>query len=63
MDRFIKTLKKKNVLKDRLYENTDRCGAQYRLATALWFSSSLSTRHFIVIDRLFVALGHGKLQL
>jgi hypothetical protein len=63
MDRLIKILKKKNVLKDRLYETTDGCGAQYRSATALWFLSSLSAKHNIDIDRLFGAPGHGKLQL
>jgi hypothetical protein len=31
MDRLIKILKKKNVLKDRLYETTGGCGAQYML--------------------------------
>jgi hypothetical protein len=62
MDRLIKILKKKNVLKDRLYETTDGCGAQYRSATALWFLSSLSAKHNIVIDRSYGALGHGKLQ-
>jgi hypothetical protein len=41
MDRLIKILKKKNILKDRLYETTDGCGAQYQSATALWFLSSL----------------------
>jgi hypothetical protein len=30
MDRLIKILKKKKVLKDRLYETTDGCGAQYQ---------------------------------
>jgi hypothetical protein len=63
MDRLIKILKKKNVLKDRLYETTDGCGAQYRSATALWFLSSLSAKHNIVIDRSYGAPGHGKLQL
>jgi hypothetical protein len=63
MDRLIKILKKKNVLKNRLYETTDGCGAQYRTGTALWFLSSLSAKHNIVIDRLFGAPGHGKLQL
>jgi hypothetical protein len=62
MDRLIKILKKKNVLKDRLYETMDGCGAQYRSATALWFLSSLSTKHNIVIDRSYGAPGHGKLQ-
>jgi hypothetical protein len=61
MDRLIKLLKKKNVLKDRLYETTDGCGAQYRLATALWFLSLLSAKHNIVIDRSYGAPGHGKL--
>jgi hypothetical protein len=60
MDRLIKMLKKKNVLKDRLYETTDGCGAQYRSATALWFLSSLSAKHNIVIDRSYGAPGHGK---
>jgi hypothetical protein len=59
----IKILKKKNVLKYRLYETTDGCGAQYRSATTLWFLSSLSAKHNIVIDRSFGARGHGKLQL
>jgi hypothetical protein len=63
MDRLIKILKKKNVLKDRLYETTDGCGAQYRSATSLWFLSSLSTKHNIVIDQSYGAPGHGKLQL
>jgi len=63
MDRLIKILKKKNVLKDRLYETTDGCGAQYRSATALWFLSALSVKHNIVIDRSFGAPGHGKLLL
>jgi hypothetical protein len=63
MDRLIKILKKKNVLKDRLYETTDGCGAQYRSATALWFLSSLSAKHNIVIDRSYGAPGHGKLLL
>jgi hypothetical protein len=58
---LIKMLKKKNVLKDRLYETTDGCGAQYRSATALWFLSSLSAKHNIVIDRSYGAPGHGKL--
>jgi hypothetical protein len=62
MDRLIKILKKKNVLKDRLYETTDGCGAQYRLATALWFLPSLSVKHNIVIDRSYGAPGHGKLH-
>jgi hypothetical protein len=53
MDRLIKILKEKNVLKDRLYETTDGCGAQYRSATALWFLSTLSAKHNIVIDRLY----------
>jgi hypothetical protein len=61
MDRLIKMLKKKNVLKDRLYETTDGCGAQYRSATALWFLSALSAKHNIVIDRSYGAPGHGKL--
>jgi hypothetical protein len=61
MDRLIKILKKKNALKDRLYETTDGCGAQYRSATPLWFLSSLSAKHNIVIDRSFGAPGHGKL--
>jgi hypothetical protein len=60
---LIKILKKKNVLKDRLYETTDGCGAQYRSATALWFLSALSTKHNISIDRSFGAPGHGKLLL
>jgi hypothetical protein len=47
----VKILKKKNVLKDRLYETTDGCGVQYRSATTLWFLSSLSAKHNIVIDR------------
>jgi hypothetical protein len=63
MDRLIKILKKKGVLKDRLYETTDGCGAQYRSATALWFLSALSAKHNIVIDRSFGAPGHGKLLL
>jgi hypothetical protein len=50
MDRLIKILKKKNVLKDRLYETTDGCGAQYRSATALWFLSALLTKRNIIID-------------
>jgi hypothetical protein len=62
MDRLIKMLKKKNVLKDRLYETTDGCGAQYRSATALWLLSSLSAKHNIVIDRSYGAPGHGKLH-
>jgi adenine specific DNA methylase Mod len=61
MDRLVKILKKKNVLKDRLYETTDGCGTQYRSATALWFLSSLSAKHNIVIDRSYGAPGHGKL--
>jgi hypothetical protein len=63
MDKLIKILKKNNVLKDRLYETTDGCGAQYRSATALWFLSALSMKHNIIIDRSFGAPGHGKLLL
>jgi hypothetical protein len=63
MDRLIKILKKKNVLKDRLYETTYGCGAQYRSATALWFLPALSAKHNIIIDRSFGAPGHGKLLL
>ena len=61
MDRLIKILEEKNVLRERLYETTDGCGAQYRSATALWFLSGLSTKHNIVIDRSFGAPGHGTL--
>ncbi|OEU12086.1 hypothetical protein FRACYDRAFT_244336 [Fragilariopsis cylindrus CCMP1102] len=60
MDRLIKILKNKNVLKDRLYETTDGCAGQYRSATALWFLSALSAKHNIIIDRTFGAPGHGK---
>ena len=59
MDRLIKYLKKKNVLKYRLYETTDGCGKQYRCGTALWFLSSLSHIHGIVIDRSYCAPAHG----
>jgi hypothetical protein len=62
MDRLTEILKKKNVLNNRLYETTDGCGAQYRSATALWFLSSLSAEHNIVIDRSYGAPGHDKLQ-
>jgi hypothetical protein len=62
MDRLIKMLKKKNVLKDRLYETTDGCGAQYRSATALLFLSSLSAKHNIVINQSYGAPGHVKLH-
>jgi hypothetical protein len=63
MDRLIKILKKKNVLKDRLYETTDGCGAQYRSTTALWFLSALSAKLNIIIGQSFGAPGHGKLLL
>jgi hypothetical protein len=55
MDRLTKILKKKNVLKDRLYETMDGCGAQYRSATALWFLSSLSaSKHNMVSYNIVV---------
>ena len=50
MTKLIKYLKNKGVLKYRLYETTDGCSKQYRCGTALWYLSSLSYKHKIIID-------------